>query len=312
MVSFSFTRFFLLLLAASLNSCGSGPIANHPIARADSPAPPPLYETLSLPGAMVHLVTIPDPVAYPLRVGVADALATVDQTLDHLCGAKSCAIAAINAGFFDPHNSLTTSAVVIHGELVADPRYNDRLMGNPDLAASLDKILNRSEFRRYDCHGAPAYAITLHRQPVSPGCSLVDAVGAGPQLLPQNTGEEEGFVDTHLTPPRDALGSRLANARSAVGIRADGGILLVMVAQVPGSGSSGMTLPELADLMIQRGAVQALNLDGGSSSTLFYDGTTHYGRLDKTGKPLKRPVKSILWVPSSQVILPSISKNEDP
>ncbi|XGB40953.1 MAG: phosphodiester glycosidase family protein [Nodosilinea sp. LVE1205-7] len=152
-------------------------------------------------GRFVHLITIPDPVAYPLRVGVADGLAPVNQTLEYLCRGQSCGIAAINAGFFDPHNGLTTSAVVIQGRLVADPRQNQRLMGNPNLAAFLDKILNRSEFRRYHCHGRPAYAISSHQQPVPPACNLIDAVAAGPQLLPQNTSEAEGFLDTHLIPP---------------------------------------------------------------------------------------------------------------
>ncbi|XGB40952.1 MAG: phosphodiester glycosidase family protein [Nodosilinea sp. LVE1205-7] len=70
----------------------------------------------------------------------------------------------------------------------------------------------------------------------------------------------------------------------------------MMVAQIPGLANSGMTLAEVADLMTQRGAVQALNLDGGSSSTLMYGSTTYYGRLDPNGKPRQRSVKSILWV----------------
>ncbi|MBU6229260.1 MAG: phosphodiester glycosidase family protein [Cyanobacteria bacterium REEB459] len=311
MARLTLIRLCLPLLALSLGGCAAFR-PDHPTARADSTALPPTYEQLSWPGASVHLITIPDPVTYPLRVGVAQTLAPVNQTLAHLCGAQFCGMVALNAGFFDPHNGLTTAAVVVGGALVADPRQNPRLMTNPDLAGSLDKILNRSEFRRYDCHGRPAYAITPHRQPLPLGCSLVDAVAAGPQLLPNNTEVIEGFFDTGLTPPRDALGSRRANARSAVGIRADGSLLLVMVAQVPGLASSGMTLAQLADLMAQQGAVQALNLDGGSSSTLVYGPTTYYGRLDSLGQPQQRSVKSILWVANPQLALPSTPKKKDP
>ncbi|MBW4460048.1 MAG: phosphodiester glycosidase family protein [Nodosilinea sp. WJT8-NPBG4] len=262
------------------------------------PAMPPVYEAVSLPAAIVHVVTIPDPVRYPVQVAAVDGLARVDQIASQLCGA-GCVTAALNAGFFDPNNGLTTSYVVKDGALVADPNQNERLIGNPDLASYMDRILNRSEFRRYDCGGTPSYDITFHQDPVPTGCALVDAVGAGPQLLPQDTSVEEGFIDR--TTARDALGSQSPNARSAVGLKADGSVVMVMVAQVPGVSPSGMTMGEVAAFMSDRGVTQALNLDGGSSSTLMYDGTTHYGRLNASGELVQRPVKSILWVENLQL-----------
>jgi hypothetical protein len=260
---------------------------------ADTPRPP-VYETVALPHATVHVVTIPDPVRYPLRVAVGDGLARVDQLAAGVCEGDGCAIAALNAGFFDPNNGLTTSAVVVDGVLMADPRQNDRLVGNPDLAGYMDKILNRSEFRRYDCGGTPRYAIAFRQDPAPAGCALGDAVGAGPQLLPQDTSVAESFVDRAAG--RDALGSQGRNARSAVGLTAEGGVVLAMVAQVPGQSPSGMTLAEVAEFLGDRDVVAALNLDGGSSSTLVHGGTAHYGRLTPAGEPVQRPVKSILWV----------------
>ncbi|MEO1068642.1 MAG: phosphodiester glycosidase family protein [Cyanobacteria bacterium J06638_6] len=259
---------------------------------------PHIYETLSLPAATVHVVTIPDPVRYPVRVAVVDELTRVEQIATQVCDGEGCVAAAINAGFFDPNNGLTTSYVVKEGALVADPSQNDRLVGNPDLARYMDHILNRSEFRRYDCGNIPRYDITFHRSPVPAGCALVDAVGAGPQLLPQDTSEAEGFVDR--TTNRDALSSQSPNARSAVGLKADGSVVLVMVAQVPGVSPSGMTMEEMAEFMGDRGVVQALNLDGGSSSTLLYQGTPHFGRWNRDEKWVQRPVKSILWVENPQ------------
>ncbi|PSN06423.1 hypothetical protein C7293_30950 [filamentous cyanobacterium CCT1] len=255
---------------------------------------PPIYETVRLHAATVHVVTIPDPVNYPLRVAVVDLLARVDAIAAQVCEGDGCVAAAINAGFFDPSNGLTTSHVVKDGVLVADPSQNERLVGNPDLASYMDRILNRSEFRRYDCDSTPSYDITFHSAPVPAGCDLVDAVGAGPQLLPQDTSVEEGFVDSAAG--RDALGSQSANARSAVGLTADGCVVLVMAAQVPGVSPSGMTMAEVAEVMRDRGVVKALNLDGGSSSTLLYGDTIHYGRLNASGELVQRPVKSILWV----------------
>lgn len=287
------------VVALGLVACSPPPDA----AGADpalTPPRPPVYETLSLPSATVHWVTISDPVRYPVRVAVTENLTLVEAMADQICGAD-CA-AAINAGFFDPNNGLTTSAVVMDGELVADPRQNDRLVGNPDLASYLDNILNRSEFRRYTCDGIPSYAITFHQDPIPDGCVLAESVGAGPQLLPESTAIEEGFLDPATG--RDAIGSQSANARSAVGITAEGAVVLAMVAQVPGVSPSGLSLPDLADLMAERGVVQALNLDGGSSSTLIANGTTHYGRLNQAGERVQRPVKSILWMSSQPAVDP--------
>ncbi|MBD0336908.1 MAG: phosphodiester glycosidase family protein [Cyanobacteria bacterium Co-bin13] len=259
-----------------------------------APVPlPPQFESVELPYSKVYTVTIADPQAYPLRVDLPENLVPLDQMAQRLN-----ALVAINAGFFDPNNGQTTSYVVSGQELVADPRQNPRLMGNPDLAAYLDRILNRSEFRRYDCEGSARYDITLHGAPVPANCTLIDAVGAGPQLLPQSTAYEEAFIDygANGAISRDALGSRSRNARSAIGIKPDGSLVLVMAAQRPGVSPSGMSFDELSAFLTRLGVEKALNLDGGSSSSLFQAGTTHYGRLDQNGNWVRRPVKSILWV----------------
>lgn len=297
-----------LALAGLITGCGSslqssaeeGPDTTIPASTESASNPsPPIYEEISFPQATLHLVTIPNPEAYPVRIALAEELTLVtDFEVQPNCPAQDCALAAINAGFFDPNNGLTTSYVTIDGALVADPRQNERLMDNPDLAPYMAQILNRSEFRRYDCEEGYRYDITSHQSPPPSGCTVVDAVGAGPQLLPEDTAEIEGFVDTTVSPVRDALGSQAANARSAIGIKADGSIVLAMVAQKPGASPSGLSLPGLADVLAEQGVTQALNLDGGSSSTLLYEGAVHYGRLNQEGEPIQRPVKSILWVGS--------------
>ncbi|TVP68956.1 MAG: phosphodiester glycosidase family protein [Leptolyngbya sp. LCM1.Bin17] len=284
-----------LLLSLLLLSCA--PLPGEPAAEAEATTPrSPIYDRIELPQATVHVVHIPDPAAYPVRVAVTDDLMRLGEMVADTCGHTDCAVAAINAGFFDPNNGLTTSYGIVDGGLVADPSENQRLVGNPTLAPYMDQILNRSEFRRYDCDEGPQYAIAPHQAPVPSGCTLVDAIGAGPQLLPEDTSIVEAFVDPSASPPRDALGSQSANARSAVGLTAEGGLILVMVAQVPGAAPSGFTFADLATFMAERGVVQALNLDGGSSSTLMFKGEIHYGRLDPAGEPIQRPIKSILWV----------------
>lgn len=91
----------------------------------------------------------------------------------------------------------------------------------------------------------------------------LDAVGGFPLLV----------RDSALAPVLDSAHVRALGAvrhpRTAVGIGRDGRRLLLVV--VDGRAprySAGMTLPELARLMLELGAQEALNLDGGGSSTM--------------------------------------------
>ena len=72
---------------------------------------------------------------------------------------------------------------------------------------------------------------------------------------------------THPSGSRD----RQRTARTAVGIDHDGNqLLLVVVDGLQPGYSVGMSIPELARFMIECGADDAINLDGGDSSTMVY------------------------------------------
>ena len=244
------------------------------------------YKVYSLPDSFVHTVVIPK------RFEVKTALSPTVETLENFAH-RYGAIAVLNGGFFDPNNHKTTSYVIQQGQVVADPKDNERLINNPHLAAYLEQILNRSEFRRYQCGSTVRYDITSHRQPIPESCRLVDALGGGPSLLPENTAVAEGFLDyTNGEISRDPLGSRQANARTAIGITRQGDLLWVMAAQTKPN-ASGLSLEELTDFLKTLGAQKAMNLDGGSSAALYYQGKTFYGKVNEQGL-VQRPVKSVL------------------
>jgi Phosphodiester glycosidase len=230
---------------------------------------------------------VPNHRHYQVRPVVSKNVAGVDEL------ARSTeAIVGINAGFFDPSNQQTTSHVLIDGVIVADPQINPRLIDNPKLKPFLGQIFNRSEFRRYDCQGNPKYDVQPHDQPSPAGCKLVDAIGGGPGLLPELTASPEAFWDQ--ASGRDPIGMNQPNARSAIGITANQEILLVMVAQTKING--GINLPELGKLMQSIGAVKAMNLDGGTSSAMFYQDQVFYGKRNPANQPEGRPVKSAIVV----------------
>lgn len=61
-------------------------------------------------------------------------------------------------------------------------------------------------------------------------------------------------------------------ARSAIGIDEQGNVFLVAVDGKQKGVSEGVSLYEMADIMLKLGAVDAMNLDGGSSTQMVYQG----------------------------------------
>ena len=251
------------------------------------------HQTYSRSNSTVHVLQIQAQGPYAIIPALSPNLETVADFAQ-----RTGAIAVLNAGFFDPQTTKTTSYIIIQGELVADPRLNEGLMGNPNLTPYMSQILNRSEFRRYDCQGETRYDIVFHNAPTPPDCERVDAVGAGPQLLPAITAVEEGFIDyADGIVIRDPLGSHRPNARTAVGLTQAGDVIWAMVAQKPDAPTdSGMSFEDLANFLQELGVEKAMNLDGGSSSSLYYDGVAYHGRVDPEGRPIRRPVKSVLLI----------------
>jgi hypothetical protein len=122
-------------------------------------------------------------------------------------------------------------------------------------------------------------SLSLETDPPWPG--LWQAVGGGPLLVQAGqvnvTAGEERFRP-------DVTGG--ARPRSAVGLTATGDLLLLAV-QKP-----GLTLSELAGAMLKLGARDAMNLDGGGSTTLVVEGRV----LNTPGDGYERAVSNALVV----------------
>ena len=250
------------------------------------------HRTIERSQFIVHAVTIPHDSNYLVVPQISGELQPISVF------ARNKVVAAINGGYFDPVNQKTTSFIVRDSQIIADPRFNERLVDNPDLKPYLGKIFNRAEFRRYKCEDKTQYDIQPHFSPIPANCTLKESLGGGPALLPQDTSVAEAFTAYENGEKiRDAIGSESLNARSAVGITQGGDVILVMVAQQPEQPlDSGISLSELADVLSNLGAVEAMNLDGGSSASIYYNDRAIYGRVDREGNTIQRPIKSILSV----------------
>ena len=105
--------------------------------------------------------------------------------------------------------------------------------------------------------------VTFSLSPSWDALGVTQIIGGGPRLVRDGelhiTGEEERFRD-------DVLVGRAP--RTAIGITDDGKLLLVTVNGRQPNISVGMTLSELGNLLLELGALQAMNLDGGGSTTM--------------------------------------------
>lgn len=122
----------------------------------------------------------------------------------------------------------------------------------------------------------------------APG-AVAELVGGFPLLL------VDGSPVLHTVPAIRPAFAFERHPRTAVGMRADGAVLLVVVDGRRPDHSAGMTLPELIRLLRELGAVDALNLDGGGSTTLVVRGRV----ANRPSDPAERPVTNALVVRSA-------------
>jgi exopolysaccharide biosynthesis protein len=113
------------------------------------------------------------------------------------------------------------------------------------------------------------------------------AVGGGPTIL------KDGKVQ--ITAKQEAFGSHIASGRAprtAIGYTRSGDALMVTVDGRQPKYSIGCTLNELARLMQSLGAYEAMNLDGGGSSTMVVEGKT----VNKVSAGTERLVSNAIGV----------------
>lgn len=91
------------------------------------------------------------------------------------------------------------------------------------------------------------------------------------------------------------------NPRTAIGIKADGTVVMFVVDGRQDPTSCGMDYPEVAQMMISLGCVSALELDGGGSSTCLaqHEGRTSLSCRNNPSYGSERPVSTSLLVCTS-------------
>ncbi|PJE47752.1 MAG: hypothetical protein CUR34_04210 [Sediminibacterium sp.] len=117
------------------------------------------------------------------------------------------------------------------------------------------------------------------------------AVAGGPVLI------QDGKIQISNNEEQRFAGKQIndKHPRTAMGYTADGHLIVMVVeGRNPGI-AEGASLTQLAQLMLSAGCVEALNLDGGGSSTMLVNGKETIKSSDKTGQ---RPVPAVFIISS--------------
>jgi hypothetical protein len=120
---------------------------------------------------------------------------------------------------------------------------------------------------------------TLPRPPH--GAVPVLLIGGWPRILRdgENVAGDAATIEGTLS--RNA---EMAHPRTAVGFSRDSGTVILLTVDGRSENSGGVTLVDLARLMRRLGAWQAMNFDGGGSTTMVIDGAVVNAPSDKTGE----------------------------
>lgn len=159
---------------------------------------------------------------------------------------RSGATVAINGTFFDAYTNGSYKApygyILSKGEVKMPSSGDKRVIFTYD-ENQLVRLIPGADFKETFGQGL-----------------IEGGLQAGPRLLVDGkvslNVKQEGFKD-----PKILTGG---GARSALGITKDHKLILLT--------TGGATIPQLAEIMRQAGAYQAMNLDGGASSGLYYNG----------------------------------------
>lgn len=216
-------------------------------------------QDVNMPGKFKgYMLIVHDPTR--VKVGYTNKLYTEGQLTSEMARDKD-AVAAINGGSFEDTNGgkkWTGTGANPKGLILADGEviHNDLVDGEERDMVALTKegklLVGEYSLKELTKLGG------------------TEAVSFGPALIVNG---KRVSVKSWGTAPRTAIGQR------------EDGAILMLVTEGRNITGLGATLEDIQDVMlIKYGAVNATNLDGGSSSTMYYEGEVINTPSDSTGE----------------------------
>jgi len=200
-------------------------------------------------GIKGYMVIISDPTK--VKVGYSSKLPAMGESTSTIAKANK-ALAAINAGGFSYNESWSSIGDKFEGFIIHDGKVVGNANNDDNVKDDAIGITSKGElvFGRYS-------ASELLESNVKEAITFF-----GPQLIVKgkkvfNYGEDGGLG---VAP------------RTAIGQKANGDMIFIVIDGRNLFGSLGATVYDVQEILYANGAVNAIALDGGSSSTMFYNG----------------------------------------
>ena len=198
---------------------------------------------LTVNGCNGYLAAIYDPSM--VKLAVTQSLGSSGQYVTTMADNNNALLAINGGGFYDPGNSskggTPTGITISNGKIITNGEYGTNNQGGGIIGFTEDDVL-------------VLLKNTTARQALNMG--VRDAISWGPFLIVNG---EPSFIKGN--------GGWGYAARSAIGQRADG-IVLLLVVDSNAYRSKGADMVDLTEIMQNYGAVNAANLDGGTSSVM--------------------------------------------
>ena len=198
-----------------------------------------------------YVLIIKDPTR--VKVGYSNKLGTQGELTSQIAQDNG-AIAAVNAGGFSDSSSANTKWTGTGGKPTGiimsngNIKFND--ITNPNKKVDITAITNKAQL-----------LVGLHSLNDLKILGVTEAVSFGPALVVNG----EGVI-------KSGDGVQGIAPRTAIGQRTDGAIILLAI-DGRTTKSLGASLKDVENIMLQYGAYNASNLDGGSSTTMYNNGS---------------------------------------
>ena len=198
---------------------------------------------LEVDGQQGFLAAIYDPTS--IKVEVTQELGSRGEYVTHMAQRDDALLAINGGGFYDPGGSswggTPTGITISNGKIITNNEYG--------IATETGGVVGFTEDGTL-----MLLKVNTAREALNKG--VVNAVSWGPFLIVNG-----------VTSKVNGNGGWGPGARSAIGQRRDG-VVLMLVIDSNASRTKGATMADLAEIMERYGAVNASNLDGGTSSVM--------------------------------------------
>ena len=217
-----------------------------------------IYKDIKGNGFVGNMLIILDPTR--VFVGMPDEYGGIGLTLEGMVK-KYDAIGGINAGGFKDDGGGGLGGMPEGLTIVDGVCYNSDF-GVTEGFAGLDKdgILHVGFYTYDDCVAN----------------NIVNAVSFGPVLISNGVPTDPEYFSSSVNP------------RTAIGQRADGAIIMLVI-DGRQAHSIGAKYQDVIDIMMDYGAVNACNMDGGSSTVMYYNGEYVNSCSAENGQPRPLP-----------------------